>query len=69
MTLIGMAAHVPAMARAAVAVGADGPIVEVHPRPDEALSDGDQSLTPPEFHDMMRQVRAIAVAVGRRVEV
>jgi 3-deoxy-7-phosphoheptulonate synthase len=53
------------MARAAVAAGADGLIVEVHPDPDHAVSDGAQTLTPPLFVDMMKQVRAIAAAVGR----
>jgi 3-deoxy-7-phosphoheptulonate synthase len=53
------------MARAAVAAGADGLIVEVHPDPDKAASDGAQTLTPGQFADMMKQVRAIAVAVGR----
>jgi 3-deoxy-7-phosphoheptulonate synthase len=54
-----------AMARAAVAAGADGLIVEVHPDPDKAASDGAQTLTPGQFADMMQQVRAIATAVGR----
>jgi len=62
---IGLRAHVPAMARAGVAAGADGLIIEVHPRPDRALSDGHQSLTPPEFGELMRQVGVIAGAVGR----
>jgi 3-deoxy-7-phosphoheptulonate synthase len=53
------------MARAAVAAGADGLIVEVHPDPDHAFSDGAQTLTPPQFVEMMQQVRAIAAAVGR----
>jgi 3-deoxy-7-phosphoheptulonate synthase len=53
------------MARAAVAAGADGLIVEVHPDPDRAMSDGAQTLTPGQFTEMMTQVRAIAVAVGR----
>lgn len=64
---IGLRAHVAAMARAGVAAGADGIIVEVHPRPDRALSDGAQSLTPPEFKELMRQVGMIANAVGRTV--
>jgi 3-deoxy-7-phosphoheptulonate synthase len=64
---IGVRAHVPAMARAGVAAGADGIIVEVHPRPDRALSDGAQSLTPPEFAELMRQVGTIASAIGRSV--
>jgi len=53
------------MARAAVAAGADGLIVEVHPDPDSAVSDGAQTLTPAQFLEMMRQVRAVAAAVGR----
>jgi 3-deoxy-7-phosphoheptulonate synthase len=53
------------MARAAVAAGADGLMVEVHPDPDHALSDGAQTLTPPQFLDMMRQVRAVAAAIGK----
>lgn len=55
------------MARAAVAAGADGIIVEVHPEPDEALSDGAQSLHPERFAELMRQVTAIAEAIGRSV--
>jgi len=53
------------VARAAVAAGADGVIVEVHPRPEEALSDGGQSLKPDTFAALMVQLRAIAQAVGR----
>jgi 3-deoxy-7-phosphoheptulonate synthase len=53
------------MARAAVAAGADGLIVEVHPDPDRAMSDGAQTLSPGQFAEMMQQVRAIAAAVGR----
>jgi 3-deoxy-7-phosphoheptulonate synthase len=64
---IGLRAHVAAMARAGVAAGADGIIVEVHPCPEKALSDGQQSLLPAEFEDLMRQVRVIAGAVGRAV--
>lgn len=58
---------VPAMARAAVAAGADGLLVEVHPNPDRALSDGAQSLYPAQFERMMREVRAIAEVINRRV--
>ena len=54
---------VAAMARAAVAAGADGLIIEVHPDPERALSDGVQSLYPEQFAQMMDQVRAIAPAV------
>ncbi len=53
------------MSRAAIAAGADGLIVEVHPNPSEAFSDGDQSLTPAAFDQLMREVRSIASALGR----
>jgi len=53
------------MARAAVAAGADGLIVEVHPDPARALCDGQQSLTPAQFAAMMQELRAVAAAVGR----
>jgi 3-deoxy-7-phosphoheptulonate synthase len=56
---------VPALARAAIAVGADGLLVEVHPNPDEALSDGPQSLRPDAFDTMMRELGKVARAVGR----
>ena len=55
------------MARAAVAAGADGLLVEVHPTPDRALSDGAQSLYPEQFERMMKEIRLIAEAIGRRV--
>jgi len=55
------------MARAAVAAGADGLLVEVHPEPDRALSDGAQSLRPEQFQEMMRQLRLIAPAVERSI--
>jgi 3-deoxy-7-phosphoheptulonate synthase len=55
------------MARAAVAAGADGLLVEVHPTPDRALSDGAQSLYPEQFERVMRETRLIAEAIGRRV--
>src|SRR5271163_4670715 len=55
------------MARAAVAAGADGLLVEVHHDPDHALSDGAQSLRPQQFEELMDQVRSIAPAVGRSV--
>jgi 3-deoxy-7-phosphoheptulonate synthase len=63
----GRRAVVTPMARAAVAAGADGIIVEVHPQPDRALSDGAQSLNPEQFADMMRQVRRVAEAVDRQI--
>ncbi len=53
------------LAVAAVAAGADGVMVEVHPRPDEALSDGAQSLDFSQFDDLMSRVEAIAAALGR----
>jgi 3-deoxy-7-phosphoheptulonate synthase len=62
---IGIRKHVPAIARAGVAAGADGLIIEVHPRPEKALSDGYQSLTIEEFDALMRQVAVIAGATGR----
>jgi 3-deoxy-7-phosphoheptulonate synthase len=55
------------LSRAAVAVGADGLLVEVHHKPDEALSDGPQSLFPDQFDELMLQVRPIAAVVGRTV--
>src|SRR3954447_10528703 len=55
------------MARAAVAAGADGLLVEVHPDPDRALSDGAQSLRPEQFGELMGQLKLIAAAVGRNV--
>jgi len=55
------------MARAAVAAGADGLIVEVHDDPDKALSDGAQSLFPDQFTELMEQLRIIAPAVGRTI--
>jgi 3-deoxy-7-phosphoheptulonate synthase len=55
------------MARAAVAAGADGLLIEVHPNPETALSDGAQSLYPVQFSQLMREVRLIAEAIGRRV--
>jgi len=55
------------MARAAVAAGADGLIIEVHPRPEEATSDGGQSLKPKRFAALMESLRLIAQAVGRTI--
>jgi 3-deoxy-7-phosphoheptulonate synthase len=55
------------MAKAAVAAGADGLLIEVHPTPDRALSDGAQSLYPEQFERLMREIRLIAEAIGRRV--
>ncbi|RKY52707.1 MAG: 3-deoxy-7-phosphoheptulonate synthase [Candidatus Neomarinimicrobiota bacterium] len=55
------------MARAAVAAGADGLIIEVHSNPDKALSDGAQSLLPEQFESLMEELRVIAWAIGRKV--
>jgi 3-deoxy-7-phosphoheptulonate synthase len=64
---IGLRKHVAAIARAGVAAGADAIMVEVHPMPEKALSDGHQSLSIPEFEELMRQVRVIALAIERPV--
>jgi 3-deoxy-7-phosphoheptulonate synthase len=55
------------MARAAVAAGADGLLMEVHHDPDHALSDGAQSMFPGQFAELMNQLRLIATAVGRTI--
>jgi len=59
--------YVSAVARAGIAAGADGLIIEVHPNPDVALSDGGQSLKPERFAELVTQVVAVAKAVGRKV--
>jgi len=56
---------VPAVAKAAIAAGADGLLIEVHPRPEEALSDGNQSLKPARFATLMTELRRVAEAVDR----
>lgn len=62
---VGKWEYVSAVACSAVAAGADGLLVEVHPRPEEAVSDGRQCLTPERFATMMKQVKRIAEAVDR----
>ena len=57
--------YVGAVSRAAVAAGADGLLIEVHPHPDKALSDGAQSLRPDTFGQLMVELRRVAQAVGR----
>jgi 3-deoxy-7-phosphoheptulonate synthase len=57
--------YVESMARAGIAAGADGLIIEVHPRPAEALSDGPQSLKPDRFDELMPRLRRVARAVDR----
>jgi 3-deoxy-7-phosphoheptulonate synthase len=64
---IGLRQHVAAIARAGIAAGADGLIIEVHPCPEKALSDGHQSLSSSEFETLMQQVRIIARAVDRPI--
>jgi 3-deoxy-7-phosphoheptulonate synthase len=59
--------YVAPAAKAAVAAGADGLIIEVHPRPDEAMSDGIQSLKPEKFATLVREMRRIAEAVDREI--
>jgi 3-deoxy-7-phosphoheptulonate synthase len=63
----GIASLVPPMAAAAIAADCDGLIIEVHPNPSEALSDGAQSLTPDQFADTMDRCRAVATALGRSI--
>ncbi|MFH1652222.1 MAG: 3-deoxy-7-phosphoheptulonate synthase [Chloroflexota bacterium] len=58
---------VPAIARSAIAAGADGLLIEVHPNPKEALVDGLQSLAPDQFNELMASLKPIAAAVGRQL--
>lgn len=64
---VGVGKYVNPLAKAAMAVGADGIMVEVHPRPEEALCDGDQSLTPMVFTRMMEDLRPMAPVFQRRL--
>jgi 3-deoxy-7-phosphoheptulonate synthase len=64
---IGIRDKVIPMARAAVAAGADGIMVEVHHDPDHALSDGAQSLYPDQFAQMMKELRVIAQVINRAI--
>jgi len=63
----GIRSLVPHISRAAIAAGADGLIVEMHPDPDQALSDGAQSLTPSGLNELMQSLPAVAGSVGRRL--
>ncbi|MEO6748292.1 MAG: hypothetical protein ABI294_01740, partial [Casimicrobiaceae bacterium] len=63
----GKAWMVPALACAAIAAGADGLLIEVHPRPTEAWCDADQALTPCEFATLMKRLDAVAHAMDRRL--
>jgi 3-deoxy-7-phosphoheptulonate synthase len=64
---IGVRRHVQAITLAGIAAGADGLIIETHPNPDQAASDGDQSLTLPQFAELMKQINALAQAVDKVV--
>lgn len=55
------------MSKAAVAAGADGLLIEVHTNPEEALSDGEQSIKPAAFKKLMEELKPIATAVGREI--
>jgi 3-deoxy-7-phosphoheptulonate synthase len=63
----GHYSYVPALAKAAVAAGADGLLIEVHPNPKEALVDGLQSLTPSDFARLMKELKPVAEAIGRSI--
>jgi 3-deoxy-7-phosphoheptulonate synthase len=64
---VGIRDKVPAMAMASVAAGCDGLLMEVHPNPDQAFSDGAQSLFPEQFEKLMEKLRTLAPIVGRSV--
>jgi 3-deoxy-7-phosphoheptulonate synthase len=64
---VGIRDLVPAMALASVAAGADGLLMEMHPNPDKAMSDGAQSLYPEQLQKLMAQLRMLAPVVGRTV--
>ena len=57
------------MAKAAIAAGADGLIIEVHPKPEEAFSDGPQSLTIPEFKELMNEIHPYIKTAGKKLEI
>lgn len=62
---VGVREYIPAMCKASVAAGADGLLMEVHPHPEKAFSDGPQSLLPSQFDKMMNELKAVTKAVGR----
>ena len=64
---VGIRDLIPPMAKASVAAGADGLLIEVHSQPEIALSDGDQSLTPDTFRQLMEELKPVARAVGREM--
>ncbi|MDW7740339.1 MAG: 3-deoxy-7-phosphoheptulonate synthase [Bacillota bacterium] len=61
----GVSSLVPSMSKAAIAAGADGLMIEVHPNPQEALSDGPQSLTPQQFNDLVSELKGVSLSVGK----
>ncbi|MBN1621930.1 MAG: 3-deoxy-7-phosphoheptulonate synthase [Endomicrobiales bacterium] len=61
----GIREYIATMAKASIAAGADGLMIEVHPKPEDALSDGPQSLLPDQFNKLMKELKPIALAVGR----
>ncbi len=63
----GLSGLVPAMSKAAIAAGADGLMIEVHPNPQEALSDGPQSLTPEQFQSLINELKGVALSVGKLI--
>ena len=63
----GVVSLVPAMSKAALAAGADGLMVEMHPNPEDALSDGPQSLTPKQFTALVKDLKGVALSVGRLI--
>lgn len=63
----GLSGLVPAMSKAALAAGADGLMIEVHPNPQEALSDGPQSLTPEQFQCLTKDLKGVALSVGKLI--
>ncbi len=64
---VGTPSLIPAMVKAAIACGADGILIEVHPEPKKALCDGQQALLPKDFAKMMKELRPIAKAIGRKI--
>jgi len=64
---VGKAALVPALSKAAIAAGADGLLIEMHPTPCEAWCDADQALTPDELKKLMEELRGIAQVMGREI--
>lgn len=64
---VGLTDLVPSMAKAAIAAGADGLMIEVHSNPEEAFCDGDQAMLPKHFNQLMEELRKIAEAVGRTI--